>query len=270
MRGLFKSWIERGRTRQSESAPVLELLAHEGDDAGQRFTVDGDEVMIGRQQEDEEQVRGILLRDPTVSSRQAVIRRQGGEWILHHLETATNPTLFDGETFVEVHLRVGSRIRMGRVLLEVCERPGIAISDLTDLFSEGSISGLTTTKSGPRPEESDEITRVRPIAAEWGRLLIERGQAAGPEDSFGIGPVRTTLGRSEASHVRLQDMGVSREHAELIFDGQQLLLVHKSRVNPTLLNGSELSEPKPVRHGDVIQLADRVVLRVQQHSPVEG
>ncbi|MEE3327246.1 MAG: FHA domain-containing protein [Myxococcota bacterium] len=260
----FRSRQDQESDDRVDSAPVLELLALEGEDAGNRFTIDGDEVLIGRQLAESEQARGILLRDATVSSRQALIKRDGEIFVLHPVAGTTNPTLLDGDPFESSALRVGAKIRMGGVLLEVCQRSGVAISGLTHLLPA---AGEPTPQVGTVVSaELDEETRVRPRPAEWGRLHIERGKMWSGRDSFPVVAVCTTLGRSEDSHVRFVDMGVSRKHAELVEEGGDLLLVHKSRVNPTLLNGVEVSEPARVQHGDVIQLADRVVLRVERYA----
>ena len=126
--------IEQSSNTRGGFVPVLELLAREGEDAGKRFTIDGDEVLVGRKLAESEQGRGVLLRDATVSSRQALIRRDGEFFVLHSIEGTTNPTLIDGEAFESSRLRVGTMIRMGGVLLEVCERSGVAISGLTQLL----------------------------------------------------------------------------------------------------------------------------------------
>ena len=254
----------RGSGAGDDSAPLLELLVLEGEDAGNRFTLDGDEILVGRRLTESEESRGILLRDETVSSRQAQIRRDGDLFFLQPLEGTTNPTLLDGEPIESAPLRVGGRIRMGGVLLEVCQRSGVAISGLTQWLppaEESTSDSATVMSSGV-----DEETRIRPRMLDWGRIHVERGEVPGPFDSFPVPVTGLTLGRSEESHIRFVDMGVSREHAELMEEGGALLLVHKSRVNPTLLNGVEVSEPVKVKHGDVIQLADRVILRLEQHT----
>ena len=260
----FRSRVGRDSDDGGDSAPVLELLALEGQDAGTRFTLDGDQILIGRRLDESEQVRGILLRDPTVSARQALVKRDGPLFILCSFEGTTNPTLLDGDPFESEALCVGAKVRMGGVLLEVCERPGLAISDLTEVLPESMDAG-----SEPLSESGmgvDGETRVRPTSIPWGRLHVERGQTGSSQNSFLLSGACTTLGRSEESEVRFVDMGVSRFHAEFLEEDGDLLLVHKSRVNPTLLNGVAVSEPAKVEHGDVIQLADRVVLRVEKFA----
>ena len=260
----FRSRVDRDSDDGGQAAPILELLALEGQDAGTRFTLDGDQILIGRRLDESEQVRGILLRDPTVSARQALVKRDGPLFVLCSLEGTTNPTLLDGDAFESAVLSVGVRIRMGGVVLEVCQRPGLAISGLTQILPKAVDVGLE-----PLSEMLlglDGKTRIRPPATPWGRLHVERGQAWSRQDSFPLSGACTTLGRSEESDVRFVDMGVSRLHAEFLEEDGDLLLVHKSRVNPTLLNGADVSEPAKVEHGDVIQLADRVVLRVEKFA----
>ena len=46
-------------------------------------------------------------------------------------------------------------------------------------------------------------------------------------------------------------------------DGERLLLVHCSRTNQSFVNGAPVTERAPLRDGDQIQLADRVVLRLE-------
>ena len=241
---------------------MLELLALEGLDAGTRFTLDGDRVLIGRRLDESEQVRGILLRDPTVSARQAVIRREGPLFVLSPFEGTTNPTLLDGDAVDSAVLSEGARIRMGGVVLEVCQRPGLTLSGLTQIHPD--IPDVVTESVSGSSGGLHGETRVRPRSVSWGRLHVERGQAWSEQDSFPLSSACTRLGRSEESDARFVDMGVSRAHAELLEEDGDLLLVHKSRVNPTLLNGVEVSDPVQVGHGDVIQLADRVVLRVEK------
>ncbi len=258
------------------------MLVLEGLDAGEVFTVDGDEVMIGRRLADEERGRGVMLKDSTVSARQAVIRRKDDALILHHLDGARNPTLVDGRPAREVELRHGSRIQIGRVVMEVRARDGLAISHLTQVFSANAReqSGSPLRRRGgtdapteqlviPKSGIDADTTAIRPVMTPLGRLVVQRGIEASPGKIFPIWPTSTLLGRSTEAHVRVTDIGVSRQHAELVNEGGTLMLVHKSQVNPTLLNGAEVVDRQPVRDGDLIQLADTVVLRVEIDAPLE-
>ncbi|MBW2230098.1 MAG: FHA domain-containing protein [Deltaproteobacteria bacterium] len=241
----------RNKERAIRSA-VVELLVLEGVDAGEQFTVDGDEVLIGRRLPASAKARGILLKDPTVSSKQAVIRRKGNELVIQHVAGATNPTLVDGRPAQGDPLRVGTRVQIGRVEMEVRASEGMAISDLTQVFSQ---------------PDDDETTEVRPVVSQIGQLVWVRGAEAAADRSFPIWSTRTSLGRSRDRDIQIPDIGVSRKHAELRMEGGSLVLVHQSQVNPTLLNGSEVLDREYVSDGDTIQLADSVELRVELRHP---
>jgi len=75
------------------------------------------------------------------------------------------------------------------------------------------------------------------------------------------------LGRKEGSRIRLVDRNVSREHAKLCkTDGTDVrhvfVIEDLTSDNGTFVNGSKLSAPRPLSHGDLIQIGDyRIVLQ---------
>jgi pSer/pThr/pTyr-binding forkhead associated (FHA) protein len=75
------------------------------------------------------------------------------------------------------------------------------------------------------------------------------------------------LGRKAGSRVRLNERNVSREHAKLRKTGdgddkQAFVLEDLKTPNGTYVNGSRLSAPRPLAHGDLIQIGDyRIVLQ---------
>ena len=79
---------------------------------------------------------------------------------------------------------------------------------------------------------------------------------------FEVGDGTTTLGRGLACDVQLADESVSRLHAELVWEGDSLVLVHKSQVNRTLVNGTAITDRITLSGGEELQFADRVVLRL--------
>jgi len=74
---------------------------------------------------------------------------------------------------------------------------------------------------------------------------------------------RTTIGRGSDCDIRIGHPTVSRVHAELSWTGGALLLKHLSPVNPTFVNGAPVAEPRYLRTGDIIEIADGVALRVE-------
>jgi class 3 adenylate cyclase len=74
---------------------------------------------------------------------------------------------------------------------------------------------------------------------------------------------RTTIGRGSDCDIRISHPTVSRVHAELSWTAGALLLTHLSPVNPTFVNGAPVAEPRYLRAGDIIEIADGVALRVE-------
>ncbi len=270
---MSKNWLRAIISRKVDAADpdrVYELLVLEGVDAGEKFTVDGDEVLVGRRVPNAEKGRGVLLKDPTVSAKQAVIRRRGDQLIVQHLAGATNPTLVDGRPAYGEPIREGSEIKIGRVRLQLRGRDGIAISGLTQVpalpdeveVADGRASP-TEKLDVPGYSSDPDTTEIRPVLKQLGSLVVERGRELARSSTYPIWSKRNVIGRAPNCEIQLADMGISRSHAEIVVEGSQLFLVHTSKVNPTLLNGCEVLDRELVRHGDEIQLADRVVLRVE-------
>jgi len=75
------------------------------------------------------------------------------------------------------------------------------------------------------------------------------------------------LGRQKGNRVRLIERNVSREHAKLKKSGtpdakHSFVLEDLTSDNGTFVNGARLTAPRPLAHGDVIQIGDyRIVLQ---------
>ncbi len=98
---------------------------------------------------------------------------------------------------------------------------------------------------------------IRATLTVMGGLPEQAGQV------FDVGPGTTTLGRGLSCDIQLPDQSISRLHAELVWEGERLFLVHKSQVNRTLVNSVQITDRRQLRGGEEIQLADRVVLRLK-------
>jgi class 3 adenylate cyclase len=73
----------------------------------------------------------------------------------------------------------------------------------------------------------------------------------------------TIIGRGSECHVRINHPMVSRVHAQLSWTNGPLAITHMSPVNPTFVNGVPVGEPRSLRTGDVIEIADGVAFRVE-------
>lgn len=125
----------------------------------------------------------------------------------------------------------------------------------TGLFRirSGVIRG-TTVESGEIRQPAGDPSPARAASASPGRprLLVSTrdesegsGVTAGREQAYELtGPV-TVLGRGTDCDLRLVDPGVSRHHAEIRFEGEEVVLVDLGSTNGTVVDG------QPSRHASL-------------------
>ncbi|QSB05662.1 FhaA domain-containing protein [Natronoglycomyces albus] len=70
---------------------------------------------------------------------------------------------------------------------------------------------------------------------------------------FSISMGSTVIGRGEQAQVRLPDVGISRRHARVDFDGRQVSVTDLGSTNGTLVNGQRITTVS-MQPGDVLQL----------------
>ena len=229
------------------SGPRLALFVVEGADPGAELRLAHVDLVIGRG--DETRARGdqLLLRDRSVSARQAKVLPGADGWTLEHLSSASNPTLLNGQAVERKLISVGDRIAMGRVLLEV--RTATPQEAKTEIVRRDA--GADTTV----------MMKLRGDA--WGYLAILRGPQRLQGSRFPLSGERVRIGRQPDCDVVLLDPDVSRVHAELSRDGERVILRHHSRTNPTARNGVPVTAEAELAHGDEIALAESVLMRFE-------
>ncbi|GAA2512215.1 DUF3662 and FHA domain-containing protein [Pilimelia columellifera subsp. columellifera] len=84
-------------------------------------------------------------------------------------------------------------------------------------------------------------------AAPAARLLGADGR------SYPLQPGSTVIGRGDQANMRLPDVGISRRHARLDYDGNQAVLTDLGSTNGTTVNGQRVSAVS-LNPGDIIQL----------------
>jgi pSer/pThr/pTyr-binding forkhead associated (FHA) protein len=279
-----RSWL-RSRSKKDDSNksvdPGIELLVLEGADTGQSFTVDADVAYLGRNLDDAELRGGITLRDSTVSSRHALIRRQNGAHTIEHLPEARNPTLVNGSIIESAVLVPGSQIQLGRVVIEVRSQAGTGLADLTQLFVDKFSAPQTPAKiagSGVEGDNAIDTEQLEVLTTELsvgtspsdfelesspGRLVVRESAGDFRGTRHPLRPPKMLLGRATNCHVHIKNLGVSRRHAEIVWESDALVLRHLSSTNLTSLNGREVKKPTILRSGDKIVLAGRVEITLE-------
>ncbi|HEX5740750.1 MAG TPA: DUF3662 and FHA domain-containing protein [Pilimelia sp.] len=76
---------------------------------------------------------------------------------------------------------------------------------------------------------------------------------AGDGRSYPLQAGSTVIGRGDQATLRLPDVGISRRHARLDFDGTQAVLTDLGSTNGTMVNGQRVSAVS-LNPGDMIQL----------------
>jgi diguanylate cyclase (GGDEF)-like protein len=110
--------------------------------------------------------------------------------------------------------------------------------------------------------------------------------AAGPEDGDGdnaylivlagssvgemhkIEKERTVMGRGDKVDVRLVDEGISREHAQLVREAEQVVLEDLGSTNGTFCNGSRVKR-QVLADGDKILLGSTTILKFSYHDRLD-
>jgi pSer/pThr/pTyr-binding forkhead associated (FHA) protein len=101
----------------------------------------------------------------------------------------------------------------------------------------------------PVPEVEVDLSDV-PVGT--GVLVVTRGEAAGTR--ILLDQPTTRAGRHPDSDIFLDDITVSRRHAEIVREGDGYLVRDAGSLNGTYVNRERIDEPAPLTHGDVLQV----------------
>src|SRR5512140_187648 len=97
------------------------------------------------------------------------------------------------------------------------------------------------------------------------RFTVYQPNFAPAQLAFPAGTI--TLGRASDCTIPIRDRFLSRHHAEVIYADGQWLVRDCGSVNGTLLNGSRLAAPTPLKPGDRIGLGDSEVVFQSEDAP---
>lgn len=77
---------------------------------------------------------------------------------------------------------------------------------------------------------------------------------------FDLPPGETILGRSPECHVTIDDPLVSREHAKILVDGEQVILRDLGSRNGSKVNGEQVRGEIPLNDGDRVRIGNQEVV----------
>jgi two-component system cell cycle response regulator len=121
-----------------------------------------------------------------------------------------------------------------------------------------------TTSAGV---EIEELAGIAEAAKKRPCVTVLTGAASG--QMFKLPRGNTVLGRAPNAEVRLIDDGVSRHHARLRLETDQLWVEDLESRNGTFVNGLKIDQPTSLREGDKIQVGRTTVLRFAYHDTID-
>jgi hypothetical protein len=170
---------------------------------------------------------------------------------------------------IALALAIGVIVFLVRLATQKPQQLGEAMSklgvELPQPTPAGQGSGTATAPSAPPmpdlpPLESAGVDPTAPVGTTplvatgpAKRLVATQGPHAG--QVFELTGDLMTIGRDAAQAIALvNDMGVSRRHAQIIRQGDQTLVEDLGSTNGTYVNGVRISAPTPIKPGDTLQL----------------
>ena len=115
----------------------------------------------------------------------------------------------------------------------------------------GSVEAEATSTLAPIEVEAEEEAHLRELEPGQACLIVRRGPAAGT--IFTLGQDLVTVGRHRESDIFLNDITVSRRHAEVRRDGSKYLVSDLGSLNGTYVNRSRV-DSSPLTSGDELQI----------------
>ena len=112
----------------------------------------------------------------------------------------------------------------------------------------------------PAPASSGSDKRDRAY------LVVLAGSAVG--EMYKVDQERTIIGRGGKATIRLIDDGISREHAEILVQGNEVFLHDLGSTNGTFCNGVKVDN-KPLADGDKILVGSTTILKFTYHDNLD-
>jgi two-component system cell cycle response regulator len=122
-----------------------------------------------------------------------------------------------------------------------------------DWDDDTKISG----KEGSRPPPTDRDRAY---------LIVLAGASVG--EMYKITADRTVIGRGQQADIQVIDEGISRRHAEIVHEDEEILIRDLGSTNGTYLNGERIGE-QALSDGDKIQVGSTTILKFTFHDSLD-
>jgi hypothetical protein len=145
-----------------------------------------------------------------------------------------------GDVIVEIERGEGLDTGMFRVVSEVYT--GTMDSPQAPGYADDAYADSGYGYGAPAPPVSGA-----PVGGGTPRLVGTDGR------QYSIAMGSTVLGRGEAAQVRIADVGISRQHARVDFDGMRVVITDLGSTNGTAVNGARVNAAA-LQPGDTVQI----------------
>jgi pSer/pThr/pTyr-binding forkhead associated (FHA) protein len=257
----------------SEDAPWGWLVYRGGRFQGQRLALKRSVITIGRGEDND-----IWLDDDMASRNHAELAWDQGSVYITDCDSL-NGVLLNGLRIRRTALiEPGNLLEIGshHFLFEKAERPGVPNEQddplarhvwhsTVDLPADSEKLSMTPSSSSrvgdtPSPSivEAQDTAQITPLSAlpqppgVIGVFMIRDGERAG--QSFALDRPVITIGRGSESDVVINDVSISRLHAQVLRQANGNYVQDLASRNGTKVNDEPLNEPRLLQHGDIVCL----------------
>jgi pSer/pThr/pTyr-binding forkhead associated (FHA) protein len=123
-----------------------------------------------------------------------------------------------------------------------------------------------TPPGGMTLEDARAVDALPPTSA---LLIVQHGPNVGAR--FLLDAPRVTAGRSPDADIFLDDVTVSRKHADFVGEGGDYAVRDVGSLNGTYLNRTRIDETSPLREGDEVQIGKyRLTYHPSPNRPAPG
>lgn len=133
----------------------------------------------------------------------------------------------------------------------VCARCGHPNSESSNYCSSCGFDLRRSLEEETTEMQVVDIAEAPTEASGGASFVVKRGHKAGSR--FAVHGATTTIGRHPESDIFLDDVTVSRRHAEVRRDGDRVTIDDVGSLNGTYLNRSRI-ESEALRSGDEVQI----------------
>ena len=143
-----------------------------------------------------------------------------------------------------------------------CARCGAPLQAATD---DSTLTLQVGTPEEADAEHEEVAVPLEELAVDQGVLVVTRGPNAG--STFLLDKDRTSAGRHPSSDIFLDDITVSRRHAEVMREGQRFLVKDVGSLNGTYVN-RERVDVAELSAGDELQIGKfKLVFHSAKEAP---